>query len=109
VPRGVALRARVTDGAGALLRVMSNAGTVVYGPIPVVTPVFEFRFTLPLGANWARAEVALADARDLRSGFESACRAVGTLGEAGLPEDTHTTYCRNQLAVLAMSSALYLE
>ena len=109
VPPGAVLRVRATDAGGALLRVMSNGGVIVHGPIPVVTPVFEFRFTLPASATWARAELAAPDARDQRRELDETCANTGALGDNGFPEDTDTTYCRNQLAVLAMSSALYLK
>ncbi|HUR40001.1 MAG TPA: CehA/McbA family metallohydrolase [Verrucomicrobiae bacterium] len=110
VPENAALRVRAQNAGGALLRVFTSGGGAFAGaPVPVVTPVFEYRFTLPAGARWVRAEIAAFDADGQREALEPACDAIGLLGENGFPEDTQTTYCRNQLAVLAMSSALYLQ
>lgn len=97
VPAAAALRVRVTDAPGALVRVISNGGALVQGPIPVVTPAFEFHFRAPDGATWVRAEVVEPDAAAERAGI---CDA---------PLGRQTTYCRNRLAVLAMTSALYLR
>lgn len=109
VPAGAALRVRARDAGGTLLRIHASGGLVTELPVAVVTPVFEYRFTLPPGARWVRAEVAAADARDQRQALDETCANTAVLGDNGFPEDTGTTYCRNQLAVLAMTSALYLQ
>lgn len=109
VPGGVALRVRARDAGGTLLRIFASGGLVTELPVAVVTPVFEYRFTLPPGTRWVRAEVAAADARGQRQTLDGACAGTALLGDNGFPEDTGTTYCRNQLAVLAMTSALYLQ
>jgi hypothetical protein len=97
VPAGSALRVRVTDAQGAQIRIVSNGGVLAHGPITAVTPVFEYRFTVPPGATWVRAEAVEPDGAEQRA---TVCD--GAVGD-------RTTYCRNRLAVLAMSSALYLD
>jgi glycerophosphoryl diester phosphodiesterase len=109
VPAGAPLRVRVLDAPGALLRIHATGGAIAAVPVPVVMPVFEYRFTAPAGKAWVRAELAMPDARAERQQGEAVCDAAGLPGDNGFPEDTHTTYCRNQLAVVAMSSALYLH
>ena len=95
VPDGSQLRVRVVGAAGSLLRVFTDGGREAFAPVPVTAPDFEHRFTLP-GSTWVRAEIVDPDAQEERA---EACDA--TLGD-------WTTYCRNKLLVLAMTSALYL-
>ena len=95
VSKGSALRVRVMGAPGALLRIYSNGGKEVFAPIPVTGPDFEQRFTLP-EATWVRAEIVDPDAQQERA---AACDEQ--LGG-------QTTYCRNKLLVLGMTSALYL-
>jgi glycerophosphoryl diester phosphodiesterase len=117
VPADAELRVRVSDAAGAVVRIVGNGGSgglppyrQTLGPVPATMPAFEYRFRAPANATWLRAEVALPDGQAQRQQLEEPlCAQVGLLGENGFPEDTRTTYCRNQLAVLAMSSALYLQ
>jgi predicted alpha-1,2-mannosidase/putative CocE/NonD family hydrolase len=110
VPADVALRIRAINAQGGLLRVIAGGPTrhVVQSPVPSMTPVFLYDFTVPRDAKWVRAEIAEPDARAQREPLDGTCANSGILGDNGFPEDTQTTYCRNQLVVTAMSSALYL-
>lgn len=95
VQDGSQLRVRVLGAPGSLLRVYTDGGREAFSPIPVTAPDFEQRFTLP-GSTWVRAEIVEPDAQEERA---EACD--GMIGD-------RSTYCRNQLLVLAMTSALYL-
>lgn len=95
VPTGVPLRARVENAPGSQLRVLTDGGEEAFAPIPVTTPSFTYGFTLPTG-TWVRAEIFEPDAGEQR---RAAC-------DDQFGGDT--TYCRNHLAILAMTSALYL-
>lgn len=96
VPAGVPLRARVENAPGTQLRVLTDGGTEAFPPVPVTALSFTHDFILPTG-TWVRAEIFVPDAQEER-------RAVcdGQFGNA-------STYCRNQLGILAMTSALYLS
>ena len=94
---GSALRVRVDNAPGSFLRVLTDEGALAFDPVPVTGTSFEHRFSLSEGATWARAEIFDPDLQEER---RSACDA--DLG-------TQTTYCRNQLLILAMTSALYFE
>jgi hypothetical protein len=94
---GARLRVRVENAPGAMLRVLTSGGREAFEPVLITSPSFEHRFTLPRDWGWARAEVYGEDLQAERAG---ACEdALG--GE--------TTYCRNRIALLAMTSALYLR
>jgi hypothetical protein len=94
---GSALRVRASGAAGSLLRIITDGGRQAVDPVPVTGPEFEHRLRLPAGATWVRAE--LFDP-DLAAERGVVCDdAVGS----------QTTYCRNQLLILAMTSALYLR
>jgi glycerophosphoryl diester phosphodiesterase len=97
VASGAALRARVANAAGGLLRIVTTGGVQLRVPVPAFTPAFEHRFTVPAGTRWVRAELVEPDAAEQR-----AILCDDALGD-------QTTYCRNRLGVLAMSSALYLQ
>jgi hypothetical protein len=62
----------------------------------VSSPAFQRRFSLPATAHWVRAEVYGNDLLEKRSAL-----CEDTLG-------AQTTYCRNRILALAMTSALYL-
>lgn len=94
---GSALRVRASGAAGSVLRVISNGGRQAFSPVPVGSGEFEYRFHMPAGATWVRAELFDPDLAEQRG---VACDEV--LG-------SQTTYCRNLLAILAMTSALYLR
>ena len=97
VAPGSALRVRVDGAPGSFLRVVTDGGEEAFEPIPVTGPAFEHRFTLPESSTWVRAEIFDPDLA-----AERAQICDGTFGN-------ETTYCRNMLAVLAMTSAMYLE
>lgn len=96
-PARATLRVRVAQAAGTQLRIVGTGGVAIREPIPAFTPEFEYRFTVPAGTRWVRAEVVEPDAAAQRA---TVCDdLVGT----------QTTYCRNRVGVLALSSALYLQ
>jgi hypothetical protein len=97
VPTGSQLRVRATNATGALLRVITTGGLQALTPVPVITPQFEYRFTVPSDATWARAELFEPDLAP-----ERAALCDDLVGD-------QTTYCRDRLLVLAMTSALYLR
>lgn len=109
VPAHSALRARVRNAAGTQLRLLASGGEVLRAAVPAFTPEFELRFTAPAGRGWVRAEVVEPDGVALRREAATVCDVAGLPAENGFPEDTDTTYCRNRLGVLALSSALYLD
>jgi hypothetical protein len=97
VSGGTPLRARVQGAPGARLRVVVGGGVLAFEPVTVSGASFEHRFSLPAGARWVRAELVGEDLSEVR---RQACD--GLLG-------SQTTYCRNRIARLAMTSALYLR
>ncbi|MEQ1439148.1 CehA/McbA family metallohydrolase [Fontimonas sp. SYSU GA230001] len=98
VPRSAALRVRVTGGAGTFLRVIAGDELLVENePIVSFAETFEYAVPALQSARWLRAEVVIPEDGELR-----ATTCDGVFGD-------QTTYCRNRLAVLAFSSALYLE
>lgn len=100
VPPESQLRVRVVNGAGSLLSVITDGGYAAFDPVPVTSPEFHHSFTLDAQSTsvptWVRAEIGEPDGAEERA---TACDAQFG-GE--------TTYCRNRLLVLAMTSALYL-
>lgn len=97
VPPGSPLRVRVEGAPGTMLRVLTDGGELAFEPVPVTDASFEHRFTLPADVTWARAEIFDPDLQEER---KAACdERFGS----------ETTYCRNQLLVLAMTSAIYLD
>ena len=97
VPPGSSLRARVVGAPGSMLRIVTNGGQQSGELVPVTSPDFVHGFTLPEDKTWVRAEIFEPDAKDERA---QACNDVF---------GSQTTYCRNALLVLAMTSALYLQ
>jgi hypothetical protein len=97
VRRGTPLRVRVHGAPGALLRVVTDGGDLAFDPVPVTGPRFAHRFGLGSGARWVRAEVV---AEDLPEQRRMLCD--GLLG-------SQTTYCRNRIARLALTSPIYLR
>lgn len=95
VPVEAPLRARVEGAPGSMLRVVTNGGVEAFAPVQVTSPSFIHGFSLKSG-TWARAETFEPDAREQRRGL------------CDEPFGDKTTYCRNQVGVLAMTSALYL-
>ncbi|MFN2543186.1 MAG: CehA/McbA family metallohydrolase [Actinomycetota bacterium] len=97
VPAGTPVRVRVEGAAGSMLRVVTTNEQLAFPPVPVTSSRFEYRFVVPEDVTWARAEVFDPDAAEQR---RAACDDA--LGD-------QTTYCRNALLILAMTSALYFE
>ena len=96
VPPGAPLRVRVVGAPGSMLRIVTNGGQQFGDVVPVTSPEFAHGFTLPKDKTWVRAEIFEPDAAEQRA---QACDD---------PFGSQTTYCRNALLVLAMTSALYL-
>ncbi len=94
---GSPLQVRVQSALGSKVRIVTNGGQQVGAPIDVTSTHFTYGFTLPQDKTWVRAEVFEPDAKEQRT---QACDSIF---------GSQTTYCRNSLLVLAMTSALYLE
>jgi hypothetical protein len=95
------LRVRVTGAPGATLRLVGDGGRQLGEVATVDSPAFEHRFRAPAGTTWVHAQVYGEDRRDER---EELCVAL-----VGADLSEQTTYCRNRVAMLALSSALYLR
>lgn len=96
IKRDSPLRVRVLGAPGTLLRVVAG-GSVVFEDRPVAGDPFSHVFSVTGTPRWVRAEIYEPDAVAARRG---SCNAL--LGG-------ETTYCRNSLGVLAMTSALFLH
>jgi len=101
VPPNTPLRVRVEGAPGATVRVLSDGqsevfSTLVTGP-GFTTPEFE----APANASYAFAELYGDDRVAER---KQICAAVPMLDIDG-----QTTYCRNRIAMLALTSAIYLR
>ncbi len=97
VAPGSEVRVTATGATGSLLRVIADGGRQAIEPVPVAGERFEHRVRLPETATWARAELFDPDL--------AAERGVVCDDAFG----SETTYCRNQLLILAMTSALYFR
>ena len=100
VPPGSSLRVRVLGAAGAFLRVVTNGGQEAFPPVPVTSPDFEHSFTLPAASTWAHAQVY---GEDLRPQRETGCVTL-----FGADMTKSMPYCRDQILMLAMTSAIHL-
>ena len=96
VPPEAPLRVHVVNGPGTLLEIVTDGGTL-QETVEVTGPDFVHSFTAADGATWVRAQIGQEDGQEIRT---QNCPAQIS-GE--------TTYCRNRLLVLAMTSALYLS
>ncbi len=96
VPLGSPLRVRVEGAPGALLQVFGTGGRPLGDPVPVTGPSFVHELTPDAAVTWVRAEIYEPDL-----GAERAAACDGLFGG-------ETTYCRNDLAVLGMTSAIFL-
>ena len=95
VPPGTPMRVRAVGALGqGLVRVRANSTTVVDGD--VLTPGGEVRFTSPDEPGWVRASLLLPDGKVERGGL---CDPV---------VGAQTTYCRNHLVEVALTSPIYL-
>ncbi len=91
------LRVRVSGAPAAMLRIVGTGGEEIGDPVPVTGPEFEHSFEVPDGTTWARAEIFLPDGAPERAQI-----CDEQFGD-------QTTYCRNALGVLAMTSAIFLR
>ena len=96
VAPGSAVRVRVEGAPGSLLQLFGTGGRPLGEPVPVTGPSFVHSITPDASVTWVRAEIYEPD-----GGSERAALCDGAFGG-------ETTYCRNDLAVLAMTSAIYL-
>src|SRR5204863_10172770 len=97
VPRKSTFVATIEGAPGAMLRIVGDGGRVISGPVTVSGATFEHRFTVPKGTTWLYAELYGEDARETRA---QACEPQ---------RGSDTTYCRNRIALLAMTSAIYVD
>jgi predicted metal-dependent phosphoesterase TrpH len=97
VPAGSAFRARVVGAPGSVLQAFTNGGQQAGLDAPVATPDYTVPVTPGADSTWVRVEIGLPDAQAQR---KQACDAA--LG-------TQTTYCRNKITALAMTSAIYIS
>jgi Protein of unknown function (DUF3604) len=98
---GSPLRVRVEGAPGAFLRVVTDGGAQAFDPVPVASADFTYSFRLPRAATWVSAQVYGEDAQQPR---EDLCNQV-----AGADGADPTTYCKNRIAMLALTSAIYLR
>lgn len=98
VARGSTFRVRVVGAPGAYVRVVGSGGALVFGGV-VDLPDFTATFRIPgsVSTSWIRAETFAPDSREPRT---AVCPP-----QAG----SYTTYCKNRLAMLAMTSAMFLS
>lgn len=96
LPPGSPLRVRVEGAPGALLQLFGTGGRPLGDPVVVDGPAFSHSFTPEDSVTWVRAEIYEPD-----GGEERAALCDGLFGG-------ETTYCRNDLAVLGMTSAIFL-
>jgi hypothetical protein len=90
------LRVRVEGAPGSLLQLYGTGGRALGDPVPVTSAEFVHELAPGADLTWVRAELYEPDA-----GAERAAACDGLFGG-------ETTYCRNDLAVLAMTSAIFL-
>jgi hypothetical protein len=99
VPSGSTLRVRATGAVGAYVRVVYDHGAEAFAPVLVTSDPFEHRFKLPRAATWTHAQLYGEDAQSQRG-----CGPV-----VGADGSEPSTYCSNRIAMLGMSSAIYLN
>ncbi len=111
VPASARVRVRIVGSTpNAVLRVASNAGTVESSGADGAHDVI-----VPAGARWVRAEVYAPAAEALRERCDApANAAIASLrGAAPAPLDgtapSGVAYCRNRLAMLALTSAIFVR
>jgi hypothetical protein len=100
VAPGTPLRVRVRGAPGATLEVRADRGQAL-ATVPVDGPDFTYELTAPSTATYAFAMVYAQDGRDERP---AVCAAVPVL-----ELDGQTTYCRNHIGMLGLTSALYFQ
>ena len=95
VPPGTPLSVRVENGTGMSLRIVATGGQPLGEPVAVTGPGFVHEFDAPAAPGWVRAELFAPDLLEER--------------KALCGDRPDTTYCRNMLAVTAMTSAMYVR
>ena len=103
---GTAMRARV-DGTpvGGLLEIRSNGKTHLE---EILAPGQTVDFPAPAEQGWVYAKLSGPDLRDERA--QTCDPVVSTLPLSDIGgEDGRTTYCRNAIVELALTSPVYLE
>ena len=105
VKKGSAILVRVNDAAGAIVRLVGDGGRVLHEQ-RVTSPSFSTEYEAPRKITWLRAEVFYEDAAEARNQLDPACEGLDqVVNELGQPP---TTYCQNRLAVVALTSPIYL-
>jgi hypothetical protein len=98
---GSQLRVRVEGAAGDFLRIVTDRNTQAFPSVPITSPSFEHRFTLPSTSTWAHAQVY---GEDLQPQRQTGCTTI-----FGADTTEEMPYCRDQILLLAMTSAIYLR
>jgi len=101
VPPGTPLRVRVSGAPGAFVRIVTDGGVEAFPPVPVTSSEFEHEFVVPDEATWVHAQLF---GEDEPSGRQAGCAALASDDLS----DTFT-YCTNRVAMLGLTSAIYLE
>jgi hypothetical protein len=96
VPPASPLRVRVEGAPGAFLDVIGTGGRPLAEGVPVTGPEFVYEIAPATDVTWVRAEIYEPDA-----GAQRAAACDGFFGD-------QSTYCRNDLATLALTSAIFL-
>lgn len=96
VPAGSDLRVRLTRAPGSTVRIFRNGGALIE-EMPATSPDFVYEFAAPAGTTWVRVEVTAPDGTEVR---RATCDPL--VGE-------ETSYCRDRLGLLALSSPIYFS
>jgi hypothetical protein len=83
------------------VRIVTDGGAEVFPPIPVTSSEFEHDFDVPGAATWVHAQLF---GEDQPTGRQAGCSA---LQSDDLSETF--TYCTNRIAMLGLTSAIYLR
>ena len=97
VRRSAAIRVRVEGASGSKLRLVGTGGRRIGSESTISAATYRRGFAVPPWSSWVRAEVSVPDGEAAR---EAACDGLG---------GASTTYCRNALGTLALSSALFID
>jgi Protein of unknown function (DUF3604) len=108
VAPGARVRASVDLAPGANLRIVTD-GSATLTEVPIDSPRFKHTFTVPASSSWVRAEVYYEDGGEVRSGLGPLCDVVGNITGNFGDEYGNVAYCHNRLAVVAMTSPIYIE
>ena len=106
VTPGSPIQVSVTGAPGAMLRVVTNVGS---HETSITSTQFTHEFEPPNEAIFVRAEVFYEDAQDLRSEQQEICAALQPLFGFFPPTTDGVAYCESRLAVVALTSPIYME